>query len=173
MNTSDAKEILTKFSAKGVFHKGRKYFVKEFQGKKGKNAKRAAPVAAPRLKSPPAPQDAIEGIINQTATLTIEPTTTTIAAPVAAHGPRFNQGPRRDARPQSYDVVLKNLAYQAADQDLRRLFNDFKVTRITIKSGIAFVGLPSVPEQQRAIRQLNQRRVLGRLVTVEASRPRK
>ncbi|CAI6337255.1 unnamed protein product [Periconia digitata] len=73
-------------------------------------------------------------------------------------------------RPKTFDVVLKNLHFEATEEDIRDLFSGFDVQRVSFaRPGLGFVALPTVEKQQRAI-NLSGQKILGRKVIVEPVR---
>jgi RNA recognition motif-containing protein len=79
------------------------------------------------------------------------------------------------------NIYVSNLGFQVGDEDLRGLFTAYgevssaKVItdRETNRSrGFGFVEMPSEPEGQEAIKQLNGATVSGRAISVNIARPK-
>lgn len=78
-------------------------------------------------------------------------------------------------------MYVGNLAWSAAEQDIRELFAEFgSVTEVVLPEdkmsgrprGFAFVSLDTREGMEQAIRQLDGREFLGRNLTVNEARPR-
>lgn len=69
--------------------------------------------------------------------------------------------------PGPTDVKVENLSYSAKKPDVRDLFNGFEVSKVIVKKGYAFVGLPTLKDAQSAESRLSGRKLLGRTVSVK------
>ena len=159
----DMNDVLSRYPH-GLRYQGSKHYFSEWVGgKKGKGA-RAGP---PPRSAPPAQPNSLDttDLSKQVAGLSLG----------SDLGPRSDnwrsRTPSRNVGPEgSTQVVVRNLAYTATEQDIRQLLGKMSITRIAQKKGFAFVTLSTPEQAQKAIRQLSGRQVLGRKVSVEAVR---
>jgi len=79
------------------------------------------------------------------------------------------------------NIYVGNLSYDASDENLRKAFEDFgQVSSATIVKdkysgqprGFGFVEMPDQAEGQAAIKNLNGKELLGKLMNVNEARPR-
>lgn len=153
---NDPADILEKFS-NGIWFEKRKLWVNEFQGKKGKNKRPLARAPTPAPAATPAPVSInTDDLTAKAAAMSLGNSAIIITKPTT----------------RQTEVIVKNLNYQATEQGIKHLFNNFKLSKVNLKHGCAFVGLESQDEAQRAVNQLNERKVLGRKVFVELTRPK-
>ncbi|KAF2118630.1 hypothetical protein BDV96DRAFT_360325 [Lophiotrema nucula] len=73
---------------------------------------------------------------------------------------------------ESVDVRIDNLAYAATKEDVRKAFarKDLEVTKVVLKKGFAWVGLPSQYDAERAVKVMTGRRIKGRALEVEMAK---
>jgi RNA recognition motif-containing protein len=74
---------------------------------------------------------------------------------------------------KTVDLKLNKVPFNATEQDMRTFFNRFQLRKIVMKEGYAFVGMDGEQEAQRAVQQLNRKKMLGRAVDVKLAGPRK
>jgi RNA recognition motif-containing protein len=79
------------------------------------------------------------------------------------------------------NIYVGNLSYDVSDENLRKAFEDFgQVSSATIVKdkysgqprGFGFVEMPDQAEGQAAIKNLNGKELLGKLMNVNEARPR-
>lgn len=157
LNATDLQDILTRFP-NGIRFEGRKISLSEWvgKGKKGNNTNRG-----------PSPRPVPTGRSNNSA------------ADLSTRVGNLNLGsrstnwrsrtPSRNREP-SGNLVVRNLDYKATEQDVRQLFSGFTVLRLTMKKGFAFVDVAGQDEVERAIRELNEKHVHARKVSIEVAR---
>jgi hypothetical protein len=73
--------------------------------------------------------------------------------------------------PGPTDVRVDNLAYSANKGQIRDFFKDFKITKVVLKQGFAWVGFDTLEDARRATQRLNGKKVLGRPVTIKVVGP--
>lgn len=162
LEATDAKDILTRFPD-GIRFQGRKHFFSEWVGgKKGKGI-RGAPA---RSMQSPSPGD---GLTEKVAGLNLGSNLGPQSSNWRSRAPPNNRTPQNVNQ-----VIVRNLAFTASEQDIRQLFGEaYTITRIAQKKGFAFVTLGSQEQALKAIRELHGHHVLGRKAIVEAVRPQK
>jgi RNA recognition motif-containing protein len=79
------------------------------------------------------------------------------------------------------DIYVGNLSYDATEEDVKKLFEEFgeieSVKIITDRysgrsKGFGFVGMPNEEEAKSAIDALNGKEMMGREIKVNEARPR-
>jgi hypothetical protein len=70
------------------------------------------------------------------------------------------------------DLKVNNLPYGVADSNIRHIFESFRLSRVVVKEGYAFVGIAS-DEAQRAIGELKGKKVGHRVITLKVAERRK
>lgn len=149
LKATDAKDILARFP-NGLRFQGRKHYFSEWTGgKKGKGARGTTPVQYTRpAQSPHKPETSLT---EQIADLNLGSN-----LGLQSSNWRFRT-PSRNRTPQNTnDVIVRNLAFAASEQDIQQLFNgSYTNTKIAQKKGFAFVTLGSQEQAQRAIRELH------------------
>ncbi len=79
------------------------------------------------------------------------------------------------------NIYVGNLAYQTSEDDLREAFAAFgEISSVNLikdrfsgqSKGFAFVEMPSNSEADSAIKELNQKPLDGRVLTVNQAKPR-
>lgn len=80
---------------------------------------------------------------------------------LAAQTSAMKLGPRK-----TVDVMVRNISYDATEQQLRDIFKGFEVLKVKLLDGYGFVGLESETEAQRAIKTVNGKKLLGRNLVV-------
>ena len=79
------------------------------------------------------------------------------------------------------DIYVGNLSYDATEEDLKKVFEEFgeieSVKIITDRysgrsKGFGFVGMPNEEEAKAAIDALNGKEMMGREIKVNEARPR-
>lgn len=87
----------------------------------------------------------------------------------------FAKDAKQARRLQKAKLIVRNLAFKATEEDLRKKFSKFgNVLSITIPKkdenkvrGFAFVQFEKVPEAAKAVKALNASEILGRPVAVD------
>ena len=79
------------------------------------------------------------------------------------------------------NIYVGNLAYQTSEEELRETFSAFgEISSVNLikdrfsgqSKGFAFVEMPSNAEADAAIKELNQKPLDGRVLTVNQAKPR-
>ncbi|KAH7082473.1 hypothetical protein FB567DRAFT_630826 [Paraphoma chrysanthemicola] len=73
---------------------------------------------------------------------------------------------------ETIDLKVNNLPYGVAESTLRIVFQDFRVAKVVLKEGYAFIGIAS-EEVERAIATLKGRKVGDRVMAIKVSERRK
>ncbi|KAH7070768.1 hypothetical protein BKA63DRAFT_579469 [Paraphoma chrysanthemicola] len=73
---------------------------------------------------------------------------------------------------ENVDLKANNLPYGVAESTLRIFFQDYRVAKVVLKEGYAFIGIAS-DEAERAIANLKGRKVGNRVMTIKVSERRK
>ncbi|KAF2730116.1 hypothetical protein EJ04DRAFT_555632 [Polyplosphaeria fusca] len=105
----------------------------------------------------------------------LPPASSSVDSLVAQTGALNMQEQPKKPAVSSVDVVVKNLDFNAKQQDVKTLFTGYATTKVVFpkgNKGIAFVGFSTTEEANRAVSNLSDRMVLGRRVRTELARPR-